>query len=71
MDRGCDEELAAQVEDYMTKLPNRRVGLDPTGNCLEAKVQDIRWEASGQMGWSVIRVFGWDFTQIDYREHLR
>ena len=37
---------------------------------MDARVQDIKWYSQGELGWATLRVVGWDFTQVDYRERL-
>ena len=54
----------------MASCPDRRVGSSPTGDDLDARVQDIKWSPQGDLGWATLRVEGWDFTQVDYRERM-
>ena len=40
---GCDEELLEQIEEHIAQCPDRRVGSVPTGDGLEARANDIKW----------------------------
>ena len=60
--------LAEQVCAFLEAQPDRRVGSNVTGNTLEAKIQGLPWDESGQFGWGTVRVVASDFTQIDFRD---
>ena len=71
VDEATDEDLVHMICEYLDSRPERKVGLAPSGNGIEARVGETQWDDSGHFGHASLRVVGWDFVSFDFKDQLR
>ena len=71
VDEATDEDLVHVICEYLDSRPERKVGLAPSGNGVEARVGETQWDDSGHYGHASFRVVGWDFVSLDFKDQLR